>query len=364
MQYSGKATGSGAVRVMVVDDSAIVRGLVSRQLDADPGISVVCTSANGQLALSDLKRHPVDVVVLDIEMPVMDGLAALPVILAENPGVKVIMASALTRRNAQISMKALQLGASDYVPKPEAGLVSAEDFNRELRSKVKALGARRRPATAAPSAPAPVAAAPVVAPKLSRSVRTRPAIVAIGSSTGGPTALHTLFEAIRGSVQQPILLTQHMPATFTALLAEQLTRTGGRPCAEAKDGEVIRPGHCYIAPGGWHMVVDRDGATPILRLNQEPPENFCRPAVDPMLRSVAQVYGASVLAVILTGMGSDGAKGCAAVAAAGGRFIVQDEASSVVWGMPGAAAATGLADSILPLNEIAPWVSRVTGLMA
>jgi len=197
-----------------------------------------------------------------------------------------------------------------------------------------------------------------------RPVRGKTTVVAIGASTGGPPALLKLFEALRGAVEQPILLTQHMPATFTALLAEQLSRAGDRPCAEAKDGEPILGGRCYVAPGGWHMVVDRQGALPVLRLNQEPPESFCRPAVDPMLRTAAHVFGTGLLATVLTGMGSDGAKGCEAVARAGGRFIVQDEASSVVWGMPGAAAATGLAESILPLNDIGPWIRRATGVAA
>jgi two-component system chemotaxis response regulator CheB len=197
-----------------------------------------------------------------------------------------------------------------------------------------------------------------------RGPRTRPNIVAIGSSTGGPTALLHLFEALRGGVEQPILLTQHMPATFTALLAEQLTRAGRRPCAEGRDGELVRSGHCYVAPGGWHMTIERDGAANVLRLNQEPPENFCRPAVDPMLRSVAKAYGPAAFAIILTGMGSDGAKGCEAIANAGGRFIAQDQATSVVWGMPGAAAATGRADAVLPLDEIGGWTRRITGLAA
>ena len=159
--------------------------------------------------------------------------------------------------------------------------------------------------------------------------------------------------------QLPILLTQHMPATFTALLAEQLTRAAGRPCAEGRDGEPVEPGRCYVAPGGWHMTVEREGAFPVIRLNQDPPEHFCRPAVDPMLRSATKVYGGGVAAAILTGMGADGAKGCEAVARAGGRFIAQDEATSAVWGMPAAAAATGLAQAVLPLKEIGPWLRRV-----
>ena len=342
-------------RVLVVDDSAVVRGLISRFLSADPEIEVVSTASNGALALTELRRRPADVVVLDIEMPVMDGLTALGLMLNEFPEVRVIMASTLTLRNAELGMKALQLGASDYVSKPEGGLGGAAEFNRELVSKVKALGgAPRRRAAPTPERPAP-------AWNASRPSALRPTLLAIGASTGGPPALLRLFESLRGAIDQPILLTQHMPPTFTALLAEQLARASGRPCAEARDHELVRPGCCYVAPGGWHMIVDREGATPVIRLNQEPPENFCRPAVDPMLRSVARVYGAGVLAVILTGMGSDGAKGCEAVAQAGGRFIVQDEATSVVWGMPGAAAATGRAERILPMNDIGPWIRRVMG---
>lgn len=363
------------IRILVVDDSAVVRGLISRHLSAENGLTVVATAANGELALNELARSEIDVVVLDIEMPVMDGLTALKRIVARYPRVRVIMASTLTRRNAEISLTALNLGAADYVAKPESGLGSAAEFQRELASKVRALAPRRRPAVVAPAVAIPPAghavpppAAPAVRPAApvpphgARPIKHRPNIIVIGSSTGGPPALMQVFESLRGAVEQPILLTQHMPATFTALLAEQLSRIGGRPCAEAKDGERILPGHCYVAPGGWHMVVARDGAHPILRLNQEPPENFCRPAVDPMFRSVAKVYGSGVLGVILTGMGADGARGCESLVQAGGHFIVQDEASSVVWGMPGAAAATGLSDQILPLNQIGPWVRRISGM--
>lgn len=361
------------IRILVVDDSAVVRGLISRQLAAEKGMTVVGTAANGELALSELTRKPVDIVVLDIEMPVMDGLTALKQIVQLYPRIRVIMASTLTRRNAEISLTALNLGAADYVAKPESGLGSAEEFKRELASKIRALAPKRSafvPPVVTPAGapagtitPAPMArpAAPLPAVG-TRPIKTRPNILAIGSSTGGPPALMKVFESLRGAVEQPILLTQHMPATFTALLAEQLSRIGDRPCAEGKDGERILPGHCYVAPGGWHMVVARDGAHPILRLNQEPPENFCRPAVDPMFRSVAKVYGSGVLGLILTGMGADGARGCEALVQAGGHFVVQDEESSVVWGMPGAAAATGLADQILPLNQIGPWVRRISGM--
>lgn len=340
---------------MVVDDSAIVRGLIVQTLERDPALSVVARAAHGEAALIELARTPVDVVVLDIEMPVMDGLTALPLILQRQTDVKVVMASTLTRRNARISLQALQAGAADYVPKPETGgLVGADEFARELTAKVKALGQSGSRPGATASAPT---LAPVVRPA-PLSPPVRPQVVAIGGSTGAPPALMRLFSDLKGELEQAVLLTQHMPPTFTALLAEQLERAGGRPAAEARDGEPVLPGRVYVAPGGWHMTVGQSGRVPVIRLNQEAPEHFCRPSVDPMLRSAAAVYGPGLLALILTGMGSDGAGGCRAVAEAGGRFVVQDEATSVVWGMPGAAARTGLAEAVLPLNQIGPWLRR------
>ena len=352
----------GLINVMVVDDSAVVRGLVSRQIDAESDLCVVASASNGEMALVELRRHAVDVIVLDIEMPVMDGMTALPLLLSERPGVKVLIASTLTRRNGELSLRALQLGASDYIAKPEAGqtLVTAEDFKRELIRKIRGLGFAEgeRPSTSkpAPKPPFPTAR-PVPAP-------LRPEVIAIGGSTGGPPVLVRLFEELRGKVRQPILLTQHMPPTFTALLAEQLARAGGRPCAEGRDGEPILPGQAYVAPGGWHMTASREEGRRVIRLNQAPPENFCRPAVDPMFRSLAEVYGPKVLALVLTGMGSDGAKGCEAISRAGGRFAVQDEATSAVWGMPGAAARTGLAEQVLPLHRLAAFIADAaeTGL--
>lgn len=343
-------------QVMVVDDSAVVRGLIARQLDADPRLEAACTAANGELALRELARRrqdgrPIHIVVLDIEMPVMDGLTALAHMRAEHPDVRVIMVSTLTRPGADATLQALRLGAADFVPKPEAGLGGAEAFKRELTAKIVALAPQRT--RAAPPQP-------LTAPAPVRRAATRPQVLAIGASTGGPPALLRLFESLRGAAPQPILLTQHMPATFTTLLAEQLGRAADRPCAEGRDGEPVVPGRIYVAPGGWHMTVARDGALPVIRLDQEPPEHFCRPAVDPLLRAAAEVYGPAVLAVILTGMGADGAKGCEAVARAGGRFIVQDEATSAVWGMPGAAAATGLAEAVLPLDDVGPWLRRAT----
>lgn len=354
------------VRAMIVDDSPTVRGLLRRLLGGDPEIEIAAAAGNGSAALTALKGIPVDVIVLDIEMPVMDGLTALPLLLAARPGVQIVIASTLTRRNAEISLKALALGAADYVTKPSASEINgAENFKRELVEKVKALGRRAQSIVGRPpSARRIEAPAPVAAPKPPITLRQpsgiRPSVIAVGSSTGGPQALVTLLTGLRDGPKQPILVTQHMPPTFTAILAEHLKRASGREAAEAIDGERVAEGRVYIAPGDHHMRVERtpEGAFRI-RLDKGPPEHFCRPAVDPMMRSLAAAYGGKVLAIILTGMGHDGAAGVREVAAAGGTVIAQDEATSVVWGMPGAAAATGVCSAVLPLREIAPLVTRI-----
>ena len=359
------------IRVMVVDDSAVIRGLLTRTLEADPEIAVVASVGNGQMAISAIGRQDTDVVVLDIEMPVMDGLTALPRILEAAPDVKVIVASTLTQKNAQISLKALAAGAMDYVAKPSSSeLNAATSFKHDLIEKVKALGnaRRKRRAAAAPPAsaeelsfrPAPVSRAPSPAPAALRAPSAVvPSVIAIGSSTGGPQALFNVLGSLPKSVQQPILITQHMPPTFTTILAQHLAKASGRPAAEAVDGEAIQPGRIYIAPGDFHMKVEGKGGSRVLRLLKDPPENFCRPAVDPMLRSISESYGAAVLCVILTGMGSDGAKGGEAIVAGGGTVIVQDEATSVVWGMPGAAAAAGICSAILPVSHIAAHIGKL-----
>ena len=372
---------------MVVDDSAVVRGLITRMLDADPDVEVVASVGNGQLAVQTLERTSVDVAILDIEMPVLDGLSALPKLLAKDPGIKVIIASTLTLKNAEISLQALQAGAADYLPKPTASreIGGESDFKRDLLSKVKALGRARRhdprrrsglaSGTGAPTAEArgqrPFAAARdrVPAARPGGPVQLRPArsaaepvdVIAIGSSTGGPQALFAVLGAIQaaGGVKQPILITQHMPATFTTILANHISRAAGMPAHEATDREAIQAGHVYVAPGGYHMMVEANGMQRILRLSQDPPENFCRPSVDPMFRSVARVYGRRALAVVLTGMGSDGTKGGTMIVEAGGTIIAQDEATSVVWGMPGAIAQAGLCSAVLPLADIGPYISKV-----
>jgi two-component system, chemotaxis family, protein-glutamate methylesterase/glutaminase len=374
VQRPATTTGPAPIRVMVVDDSHVIRGLLTRSLDSDPAIKVIATAANGKAAIDEVARNEVDVVVLDIEMPVMDGMTALPQLLATRPGIQVIMASTLTLKGASISMKALSKGAADYVPKPTStGEVhSAEDFKRELISKVKSWGAvarRRRGAAArqgtdAPSMPAArrFPAGPI---KL-RDLPTlfRPDCIAIGSSTGGPQALFKVFQMMGKVTHMPVFVTQHMPATFTTILAEHLGQASGMVAAEAKDGEVVAPGRIYVAPGDFHMTVHAEGIRKVLRLDKNPPENFCRPAVDPMLRSLAKAYNGKVLAVILTGMGVDGMKGGRELAAAGGVIAAQDEATSVVWGMPGAVANGGLCSAVLPLSDIGPYVRKAISRMA
>lgn len=358
---------------MVVDDSAVVRGLVARWLGEVPDIEVVSTQRNGRTALDALDAAYPDIIVLDIEMPEMDGLTALPQILARKPDTAVIMASTLTRRNAEISLKALSLGARDYIPKPEAqhGMVTADDFRRDLLEKIRALAPRRPrerravPPASRESAPAATTPRPrpLAAPEpgpiiLRRPSAVRPRVIVIGSSTGGPPALTAVLQTLGGDgADVPILITQHMPPTFTGILAEHLARASGRPAAEGQDGEPVTAGRIYVAPGGRHMVVE-PGAVPTIRLTDDPPVNYCRPAVDPLFEAVVKVYGAATLAVVLTGMGHDGAEGARAVAQAGGTVIAQDEASSVVWGMPGATARAGVCSAILPLDRIPGQLSR------
>jgi two-component system chemotaxis response regulator CheB len=371
---AGAGGKAGPYRVMVVDDSAVIRGLLTRALETDPTIKVVTTVGNGQLAIDALGRpdNDIEVIVLDIEMPVMDGLTALPRLLQTKPGVAVIMASTLTLKGASVSMKAMSLGASDYVPKPTTtGAISAAaDFKADLVEKVKswAQAGRRKRGIAAPSPSGEPGAAAPAAPKrlyAAQPVKLRdmppllkPDCLVIGSSTGGPQALFKVFQAVGKIGHLPVFVTQHMPATFTTILAEHLGQAAGMPSAEAKDGEPVVPGRIYVAPGDYHMVVEGMATQRVVRLNKNPPENFCRPAVDPMLRSIAKVYGAKTLFVMLTGMGQDGLKGAQELINAGGTVIAQDEPSSVVWGMPGAVATAGLCSAVLPLTEIGPFVKK------
>jgi two-component system chemotaxis response regulator CheB len=359
---------------MVVDDSVVIRGLISRWIEAEPDMVVAASLRTGLDAVRQIDRIDPDVAVLDIEMPELDGISALPLLLAKKRNLVIIMASTLTRRNAEISFKALSLGASDYIPKPESTRepTAAETFRHDLIQKIRHLGAKVRRAI-------PAAGSPPLAPVLDRpresSLRLAPAhpqpscrafgaqaprALLIGSSTGGPQALMTLVGEIGSVIDRfPVLITQHMPPTFTTILAEHLARSSRRPAHEAIDGEVVKAGHIYVAPGGRHMRVARHGADAVIALDDGEPVNFCKPAVDPLFTSAIDVWQGSILAVVLTGMGSDGARGGKEIVAAGGSVIAQDEASSVVWGMPGAAANAGICAAILPLNQIAPKLVRL-----
>ena len=352
------------VRVMVVDDSLVIRGFITRALDSDPAFKVVASASNGQIAVDTLQRTPADVIILDIEMPVMDGLTAIPKLKAIDPAVQIVMASTLTQRNAEISIKALELGATDYLPKPSAReMALPNDFQRDLREKVRTLGsiAWRKGVRQSNLRAVSATVAPVEKKKISLlpMPTQKPAVIAIGSSTGGPQALFEVIKSMGANLPQPIVITQHMPPSFTAILADHISKQCNVTCTEGKDGEVIRPGNYYVAPGDFHMLIVKKPEGSVLHLVKDPQENFCRPAVDPMLRSLVEIYGGRILTVILTGMGQDGWKGSEVVVKAGGSIIAQDEASSVVWGMPGAVATAGVCSAVSPIGEIGAMVRQI-----
>lgn len=344
---------------MIVDDSAFVRGVIARWLGEEAGLTLVAAHPNGKRAADDVARSRPEVVVLDIDMPEMDGLTALPLILERRPGAAIIMATTPTRRDTEIGIRALTLGAADYVPKPEAGerLLSAAEFRSDLIGKIRSLAPGARRNARAHTSPAPVAPHTQhrIRPASASAVRT----LVIGSSTGGPQALTRLFGHLGPALDSvPAFVTQHMPPTFTAILAEHIAKAAGRIAAEATDGEVVRPGRIYIAPGGRHLLLGKSSSATIIRLSDAPPVNFCKPAVDPMFLSAVEVYGSAVLGIVLTGSGSDGARGATAIADSGGSVIAQDEATSTVWGMPRAAVEAGACSAILPLAEIGPRIVR------
>jgi two-component system chemotaxis response regulator CheB len=350
------------------------------------GLEVVATLRSGREAIDRLERTDPDVVILDVDMLDIDGITALPLLLAKRPDLVVIMASTLTRRNAEISLRALALGAADYIPKPETNgeVMSSESFRRQLIDKIRALGSRRKRGSMRARALGPAAPAtsptrpgdhaelrhvpsPEIAPgsdqaivKLRPFPAVTPRVLLVGSSTGGPQALTAFIASLNEVIDAvPVLIVQHMPSTFITVLAEQLVRTSGRAVREAVSGEPVRAGQVYIAPGGRHMrVVRRDGIASIA-LDDGQLVNFCKPSVDNLFASAAEVWGPRNLAVVLTGMGSDGARGAADIVAAGGSVIAQDEATSVVWGMPGSVAQAGLCSAVLPLDRIAPRIVRL-----
>jgi len=356
------------IRVMVVDDAIVVRRQLTRWIGDEKDMMVAACLRTGREAVEQLEACNPDVVVLDVDMPELDGISALPQLLKKKRDLVVIMVSALTRRSAEVSLRALSLGAADCVPKPEVALDadSSALFRRELLDKIRSLG-QRRPANGLRWIKLPPRRSSVPAGEgfpfaLRPFALSRPRALLIGSSTGGPQALTSLIAQIGSTMERaPILITQHMPPTFTTVLAEHLTRVSGRPVHEAEHEEAIAAGGIYVAPGGRHMRVVRGAAGPVVALGNDPPINFCRPSIDPLLTSAAQVWGARSLALILTGMGSDGANGAAAIAAAGGSVIAQDEETSVVWGMPRAVALAGLCSAVLPLWQMPAEINRLFG---
>lgn len=351
-------TNPRTIRVLLVDDSAVIRGLMAQALEASEGITISGRASNGTIAISLAKELQPDVIVLDIEMPVMDGLTALPELLKVSPRSKVIMASTLTVRNAKVSLQAMSLGATDYLAKPEAKTGSDADiFYRDLVQKIRALGGLGITPAAPPSPPRPglMRVTPLAAGGKLNPLGIK--ALAIASSTGGPQALLQLFGSLKGGLRDiPIFITQHMPPMFTTILAEQIANAGGRTVQEAKDGMKVEAGCAYVAPGDYHMVAQRDGTQLVLRTNQDAPENFCRPSADPMLRSLSAIYGSHLLTVVLTGMGQDGCEGAKVVVSSGGSVIAQDEATCVVYGMPKAVAEAGVCKAVLPLADIGPFL--------
>ena len=412
--------GDKIIRVVVVDDAVVVRSLLARWIDAEPDMRVVASLPSGRETIAWFDKNDADIVLLDIEMPDLDGITALPLLLQKKRDLTVIMVSTFTRRSAEISLRALSLGAADYIPKPESTreVTTSISFRRELLEKVRALGHRRRPSArmqapplVPPSEPAAAPeAAPYPAPRSRKGAHhharehhahgrhvharhvqerhaedqgqaqavghslvpepgsihlrpfalTTPRVLLIGSSTGGPQALTALIEKLPAAVDRaPLLITQHMPPTFTTVMAEHLSRVGGRGAHEAEDGEPVLAGGIYVAPGGKHMRVVRDDDAVRIAIGDDEPIHFCKPSVDALFSSAAEVWGSASLALVLTGMGTDGTVGATDLVAAGGSVIAQDEATSVVWGMPRSVAQAGLCSAVLPLDQIAQKVLRL-----
>ena len=334
-------------RILVVDDAVVIRKILTDLISAEPGLEVAGTAPNGRIALAKIPQVNPDLITLDVEMPEMDGLSTLKELRRTYRDLPVIMFSTLTERGGRVTMDALLSGANDYVTKPGsvAGLAEGVATVREqLLPKIRAL------CGLAPEAEQP--RVPVQAPRRAASTG-RIEVVAIGVSTGGPDALAQLFARLPADLPVPVVVAQHMPPTFTRLLAERLDAVGPLRVAEAAPGLPLLPGAAWIAAGGHHLVVQRSSAGAVQAFDDGPPENSCKPAVDVLFRSVAEVYGPSALGVVLTGMGKDGLRGCQHLRAAGASILVKDEASSVVWGMPGAVARAGLADRVLPMASVA-----------
>jgi two-component system, chemotaxis family, protein-glutamate methylesterase/glutaminase len=347
------------LRVLVVDDSVVIRRMLTDILSEDPQVEVVGVAGSGAIALAKIPLTHPDIVTLDIEMPDMDGLETLTAIRRLHPGLPVIMFSSLTERAASTTLEALARGATDYVTKPAATgsrEASIEHVRAQLLPRLRALGMRSLAGN--PSLPVDARSSAPGAPDSRRVATARVEVLVVAASTGGPNAIAEVFARIPKSLSVPVVIVQHMPPVFTQLFADRLSSACPLNFSEAKGGEALAPGQAYVAPGDYHMRLVRDGTVVRVALDQGPQEQSCRPAADVLIRSTVDIYGPGTLAVVLTGMGQDGLKGCTQVRARGGQVIVQDEASSIVWGMPGFVANAKLAHAVLPLSEIADEIMR------
>lgn len=383
---------SAQIEILLVDDSAVVRGILTRIIEAESDMKVVASSANGALGLAAYQRHLPDLVIMDIEMPIMDGITALREILKQDADAKILMCSTLSTKNADITLQAMSIGALDCIAKPTSSseMTGEGSFKHILLQTIRALGRLKsaRPQSVQVKAPATLntAISQEVRDKLRERIEERIAkdnapaaaaqvpgynagtpvlrsyaplpfgqkfeLLAIGSSTGGPQALFKAIKPLAGKLNVPLIITQHMPPTFTRMLAKHISDNTGVPCVEAEDGLLLEPGKAIIAQGGFHMLLEQTAKGVVTRLNDGPMENFCKPAVDPMLRSSHQIYGRKMAVAILTGMGSDGEKACRDLVEKGVYLVAQDRETSVVWGMPGAVAMAGLCHAIKPIDEI------------
>jgi two-component system chemotaxis response regulator CheB len=348
--------GNDAIRVMIVDDSLTVRTIFKRMVESDPALVLAGTASSGERAIAQLAAEPADVVLLDLEMPGMGGLGALPAILATPASPQVLVVSSLTMDGAEHTLAALQIGAADTLLKPRPGGFT-EDYRAQLLGKIRALG-RRSVETAGSDAATPSDPS-FVRPGSSLRLR-RTEVVAIGASTGGIHALGLMLGAMDRACDLPILITQHLPASFIPVFARQVENACGRPADIAADGMEIRAGRVMIAPGDGHLLVRRSGERLLARISDEPAPSGCMPSVDPMLTSLATACEGRVLGVILSGMGRDGVLGAQELVAAGGTIYAQDAASSAVWGMPGAVAKAGLASLIAAPETIGEAIMAQT----
>jgi two-component system chemotaxis response regulator CheB len=343
---------SRPIRVLVVDDSLVMRSLLRMVLASDPGVELAGMATDGVNALEAVERLKPDLILLDFEMPRMNGLEVLAELRSRHDKAKIIMCSTLTRRGAGITLEALAQGATDYVTKPTAQNGAADavaTLMRDLLPRVKALF------------PSQAGNLRTVAVSVGDALHHEPEIVVIGVSTGGPAALQILLPMLPGDFPIPIVIVQHMPQLFTGLLAERLNRECALTVREAEPAMLPEPGTVSIARGDWHLEFTKIpfGSGQMLRLTQAAPEHSCRPSVDMLFRSAAQAYGKAVIGVVLTGMGSDGLEGCRSIRNAGGKILVQDRATSAVWGMPGVVAEAGIAHRILPLPALAAELMRL-----